>query len=145
MDRISGNLGIRVLFSTRWSSSSFCCQCAGLSPLKFSWQVDKLWFCNITSTQEMACKMSKLENMCNTLWGYIKDAVSKQRYHSNESKAVVTTAFRTIAPAMLRQLSYRTWHRIIQYYAVRMRDSTQMQDIGMCRDLWLTLYTLVRI
>jgi len=37
----------------------------------------------------------------NSLWGHIKDIVSKQRYHSNdELKAVVTAAFGSVTPAI---------------------------------------------
>jgi len=58
----------------------------------------------------MACKKSGH----NSLWGYIKDIVSKQRYHSDdEVKAAVTATFGTLTPAMLIKMSHRTWRRII--------------------------------
>ena len=52
----------------------------------------------------------------NSLWGYIKDIVSKQRYDSNdELKAAVTSAFGTITPAMLRKMSQNmASHNIMQ-------------------------------
>ncbi|XP_076318475.1 uncharacterized protein LOC143229676 isoform X2 [Tachypleus tridentatus] len=45
----------------------------------------------------------------NSLWGYMKDIVSKQPYNINEEmKVAVTAPFGTITPAMLRKMSLRT-------------------------------------
>ena len=42
----------------------------------------------------------------NSIWGYIKDIVFKQRYHSkDELKAVFTAAFGTLTHTILRKMS----------------------------------------
>ncbi|KAJ4444655.1 hypothetical protein ANN_06451 [Periplaneta americana] len=49
-----------------------------------------------------------------SLWGIIKQHVSKHRYQTIEDlKQAVREAFREIKPPLLRKISHRTWRRII--------------------------------
>ena len=73
---------------------------------------------SVTSPAPMKwpARIPDLTTCDNSLWGYIKDIVSKQRYQSNdELEAAVTTAFGTITPAMSQKMSHRTWrHNVMQ-------------------------------
>ena len=67
-----------------------------------------------TAPIEWLGRSTDLTTCDNSLWGCIKDIVSKQRYHSHdELKAAVTAAFGTLTPAILRKMSHRTWCCII--------------------------------
>ena len=62
---------------------------------------------------EWPARSPDLTTCDNSLWGYMKDIVSKQRYHSNDKlNAAVTAAFGTLALAMSRKMFHRTWRHI---------------------------------
>ena len=71
---------------------------------------------SVTSPEPMKWTARSLDlTTCgNSLWGYIKDNVSKQRYHSyNELKAECYYGIWNNNPCWLRKMFHRTWRRII--------------------------------
>ncbi|KAJ4447742.1 hypothetical protein ANN_09750 [Periplaneta americana] len=64
--------------------------------------------------RHVLCEIFRSKGGVISLWGIIKQHVSKHRYQTIEDlKQAVREAFREITPPFLRKISHRTWRRII--------------------------------